>query len=523
MSFTSFHFFLFLIVGVIVYYIIPKKVQWVWLLILSYYYYFTYSFKTIVFLLFTTVVTYSCGIALEKINEEKPGEGDSGEDKKLFKKRITHKKKCVVVWALVLCFGILAGVKYTNFAIKNINSVIGLFKGTGRISLLTITLPLGISFYTFQSISYVIDVYRAKVKAQKNIFKYSLFVTFFPQLLQGPIGRYDRLAGQLYEGHSYNLKNLQFGAQRILWGFFKKMVIADRLTSPVNKVFYNYGNYGGWTNVFAILMYTVELYADFSGGIDIVIGVAQMLGITLDENFRQPYFARSISEFWRRWHISLGLWMKDYVFYPFSLSKGMHKFGKWCKKKFGNNVGKLMPVSLGNLLVFFIVGVWHGAAWKYIVYGMINGVIIAASGMLAPVYEKIHKKLHINPKCRWYQCFMIIRTFIIVNITNFYDIAPELYASNRMLIECFTKAHISQLSLSTLTSIGLKQADLIVVLIGCLILFIVSVLKERGVNIREAVAGKNIVIRWSLYIGLIMFILLYGSTSGTTDFIYANF
>ena len=424
---------------------------------------------------------------------------------------------------ILLSFGVLAVCKYTNFMIGNINGILAMTKATGRLSVLKLTLPLGISFYTFQSVSYVVDVYRGKHEPQKNFFKYALFVSFFPQLLQGPIGRYERLGSQLYEGHSYDLRNIQFGVQRILWGMLKKMVLADRVNAAVTLIFNNYWNYGGWINVFGVILYSIQLYADFSGGIDITIGVAQMFGITMDENFRQPYFSRSISEFWRRWHITLGTWMKDYIFYPFSLSKCMNKFGKWCKKTFGNNIGKLLPVSLANLLVFFIVGIWHGAAWKYIMYGMYNGVIIAASGMLAPVYAKIHTKLHINPKSWWYQGFCIIRTFILVNIGFYFDMAPDLYAANVMLAETFTKAHLSQISMATVKAVGLSAQDLIIVGVGCLIIFIVSLLKEKGMNIREAIAQKNIVVRWVIYIAFIMFILIYGSTATTSDFIYANF
>ena len=303
----------------------------------------------------------------------------------------------------------------------------------------------------------------------------------------------------------------------------KKMVLADRVNAAVTLIFNNYWNYGGWINVFGVILYSIQLYADFSGGIDITIGIAQMFGITMDENFRQPYFSRSISEFWRRWHITLGTWMKDYIFYPFSLSRCMNKFGKWCKKTFGNNVGKLLPVSLANLLVFFIVGIWHGAAWKYIMYGMYNGVIIAASGMLAPVYARIHESLHINPKSWWYQVFCIIRTFILVNIGFYFDMAPDLHAANVMLLDTVTKAHLSQISMATVKAVGLTAQDLIIVAAGCIIIFVVSVLKEKGIKIREAVASRNIVLRWFIYIVFIMFILIYGSTSTTSDFIYANF
>lgn len=523
MSFTTFEFFLFIAAAVVIYYVIPKKLQWIWLLIISYVYYASYDISTVWMLLLTTYVTYRGGILLDRLNEQKPQDGISREEKKDFKKNIVRKKKKIVLAMVLIAFGMLGIMKYTNFMLGNIDAVLRLFGSGKQIGVLNLTLPLGISFYTFQSISYVVDVYRGKHKAQGNFFKHALFVSFFPQLLQGPIGRYERLGSQLYEGHSYNLKELQFGVQRILWGFFKKMVLADRVNVAVLLIFHNYWNYGGWYNVLGVLLYSIQLYADFSGGIDIVIGIAQMFGITMDENFRQPYFSRSISEFWRRWHITLGTWMKDYIFYPFSLSKSMAKFGKWSKKKFGNNVGKLLPVGLADILVFFVVGVWHGAAWKYIMYGIYNGVIVAGSGMLAPVYAKIQEKLHINPKKWWYQGFCIIRTFILVNIGFYFDMANDLRAANAMLVQTVTKAHISQLSMAAVKAVGLTSQDLLIVIAGCIIIFVVSLLKEKGINIRETIASYNIVIRWIIYIVFIMFILIYGSTSTTSDFIYANF
>lgn len=528
MSFTTVAFFVFLLAGIVVYYVLPKNVQWIWLLILSYIYYFTFSIKASLFMVFATVTIYFGGIWLENIQNtgdrylKDNKETLSREDKKAYKESLRRKKRWVLFLILLLDFGMLAVVKYSNFAIENINSVLGLI-GKEPIGLLGIGLPLGISFFTFQSVSYAIDVYQGKYECEKNIFKMGLFVSFFPQLLQGPIGRYDRLGKQLYSGHSFNLKNVEYGLQRIGWGLFKKVVIADRAAVLVLNVFNNYEAYSGFHYIMAVLMYSVDLYMDFSGGIDIVIGAAQMFGITMDENFRQPYFSRSISEFWRRWHITLGTWMKDYIFYPFSLSKSMAKFGKWSKKKFGNNVGKLLPVGLADILVFFVVGVWHGAAWKYIMYGIYNGVIVAGSGMLAPVYAKIQEKLHINPKKWWYQGFCIIRTFILVNIGFYFDMANDLRAANAMLVQTVTKAHISQLSMAAVKAVGLTSQDLLIVIAGCIIIFVVSLLKEKGINIRETIASYNIVIRWIIYIVFIMFILIYGSTSTTSDFIYANF
>lgn len=233
MSFTTFEFFLFALMALVVYYIIPQKVRWVWLLILSYMYYFSYHVTTVWMMILTTAVTYAGGILLGKLNSEKPDKDADRETKKAFKKDITNKKKKVVLGVILLSFGVLAVCKYTNFMIGNINGILSAFGSRGRLSVLKLTLPLGISFYTFQSVSYVVDVYRGKHEPQKNFFKYALFVSFFPQLLQGPIGRYERLGEQLYEGHAYDLKNIQFGLQRILWGMLKKMVLADRVNAAV--------------------------------------------------------------------------------------------------------------------------------------------------------------------------------------------------------------------------------------------------------------------------------------------------
>lgn len=234
-----------------------------------------------------------------------------------------------LVLGLILNFGMLGVIKYTNFMIENLNALFHM-----NLRGMEILLPLGISFYTFQSSGYLLDVYWKRCDAERNPVKYALFVSFFPQILQGPIGRYSRLAHQLYEPHKFEGKNITRGFERILWGFFKKMILADWAAVFVDAIFDNPDQYSGLA-IFGVLFYTVQLYADFSGGMDVVIGIASMFGIELDENFKRPFFSISITDFWHRWHITLGTWMKDYVFYPVTLSKWMGKFGKWGKKVFG--------------------------------------------------------------------------------------------------------------------------------------------------------------------------------------------
>lgn len=371
MSLISMEFLIFVGIAVIGYYLIPKRFQWIWLLIFSYIYYASSGIKILFFLLYTTITTYGTGRLLDRVNH-----------KELPRNEAKSRKRRILIGCLLLNFGMLAVLKYTNFAIENVNAIFH-----AGISFQKLILPLGISFYTFQSMGYIIDVYWGKYEAEKNPFRFALFVSFFPQLLQGPIGRFDRLARQLYEQHSFDLLKAQYALQLMLWGFFKKLVLADRAAVVVNQVFQNYTQYSGVTNIVAVLMYSIQLYMDFSGGMDVVMGVAALFGVELDQNFKRPYFATSITDFWHRWHITLGTWMKDYIFYPVSLSKWMGKFGKWSKKAFGKKTGRVVPICVANIIVFLVVGIWHGAAWKYIAYGLYNGLIIAISSLLAPLYQ----------------------------------------------------------------------------------------------------------------------------------------
>ena len=523
MSFTTVAFFVFLLAGIVVYYVLPKNVQWIWLLILSYIYYFTFSIKASLFMVFG-------GIWLQNIQNtgdrylKDNKETLSREDKKAYKESLRRKKRWVLFLILLLDFGMLAVVKYSNFAIENINSVLGLI-GKEPIGLLGMGLPLGISFFTFQSVSYAIDVYQGKYECEKNIFKMGLFVSFFPQLLQGPIGRYDRLGKQLYSGHSFNLKNVEYGLQRIGWGLFKKVVIADRAAVLVLNVFNNYEAYSGFHYIMAVLMYSVDLYMDFSGGIDIVIGAAQMFGITMDENFRQPYFSKSIGEFWRRWHITLGTWMKDYIFYPMSLSKKMNKFGKWGKKHFGNTFGRTLPIYFANIVIFFIVGIWHGAAWKYIAYGLYNGFIIAISNLLEPVYKKLLSKFHINATSRGWTLWQIIRTFILVNIGWFFDDAANLKESFVLIKNVFVNFSIKPLfDGSVRAMMEFSSMDMLAIAVGIAALFIVGVINEKGIDIRKSLAKKPLILRWAVYLMLVMSIPVLGYVSAETGgFLYAQF
>lgn len=505
MAFNSFAFLVFVIIATVGYYWIPRRFQWVWLLGFSYLYYISYGFGLVGYLLFTTVTTW-LGAGLleyEKVKERK------------------NYRKTILIVTLVLNFGMLGILKYLNFLIMNLIRIFD-----GRLTFLDLALPVGISFYIFQSMGYLLDVYWKRQKAEKNLFRFALFVSFFPQILQGPIGRYSRLAGQLFEEHRWDGRQAEEGLQRILWGFFKKMIIADTAAPFVAALFDEYQTYPGLA-IFAVLAYSAQLYGDFSGGIDIVIGISRIFGITLDENFKRPFFARSITDFWHRWHITLGTWMKDYVFYPVSLSRWMSQFGKTAKKIFGKTTGRALPICLANMIVFFVVGVWHGAAWKFIVYGLYNGGIIAFSGLMAPHYRTWKKKLGIVDKSSGWQLFQIVRTFILVNISWFFDRADTISQALTMMknsVTHWTPAQLLQVPVGLGGGTSYTLYALLILVLGVCILFVYSLLEENGKNPMEILLGCPCWVRIAVYLLVFLSLPALGQLpSDTGGFIYAQF
>lgn len=531
MSFVSTGFLLFLLVGVIVYYTIPKNTQWVWLLCISYLYYSSFGIKPVFFILFTTISIFTSGICIEKISDngavllEQKKEQITSQEKKKIKNDIKRKKRLVLIAMILLNFGILAILKYYNFAIDNINGIlhkVGMMNYS--ISEFKFILPLGISFYTFQSVGYIIDVYQGKYKADRNIFKFALFVSFFPQILQGPIGRYNRLSSQFFERHSFDLTRIERALQLILWGFFKKLVIADRAGIVADMVFNHPDKYSGVVTLIGVLAYCAQLYGDFSGGMDVVMGTAELFGIRIDQNFRQPFFSRSIGEFWRRWHITLGTWMKDYVFYPFTLSKVMNKFGKFSKKHFGNWIGRVLPICIADLLIFLIVGIWHGASWKFIIYGLYNGFIIAFSSMFEPVYMKLFEITRINPKAKLWNLFQIFRTFLLINIGWYFDRGNSLRDAVYMLFYTIKNFSFATFTDGSLLNLGLNSVQILILFFACATWFIISLLKEKDIDVRDAISNRILPIRWAIYMALIISIPLLGNVSAKVGgFIYAQF
>ncbi len=504
MTLTSNLFLLFTLACLVVYYIVPGKCKWMVLLAFSYLYYISGGVKFVLYLLFSTAVTFTAAYVIQRLY-------DAGETSK--------KARTVLVLALLANLGVLGVLKYTNFFVDTINMFF--HTGTHRVNFL---MPLGLSFYTFQSTGYVLDVYWKREKADKNFFQYALFVSFFPQLMQGPISRHDKLAHQLVEPHYFEWTRILRGAERMLWGLFKKMVIADWAVVFSDAIFDSLELYPG-TAFFGCVMYIIELYADFSGAMDIVIGLSEMFGITLEENFRRPFFSKSMDEYWRRWHMTLGSWMKDYAFYPVALSGWMSRFGKWGRKKFGKKIGRTLPIVLGDILIFLLVGIWHGPEGKYIFYGLYNGIIIGFSELMKYKYKEWKGALHIKGTEKWYVVFMILRTWMLTWIRMFYDRAATVKQGTAMLVDALRHFNPSNLLLIPAGREGTAFTPYALIIIACgvILLFIVGVLQERGMKIRESIAKLPMPVAAAIYFALLLAIGLFGSTAAAKGFIYAQF
>ena len=480
MALTTFRFFIFAIILIIVYFIVPKKGQWIVLLVASIAFYALAGLENSFFIVITALTTFFSAWWIEKetLNCSKFLKDNKEllpkEERKIHKTKSVNKRKLVLAACLVINFGILCVFKYTNFAISIINSI-----STGsHIDAITILVPLGISFYTFTSMGYLLDVYWEKTPAQKNFFKLLLFTCFFPQITQGPISDYRALSPSLYASHKFEYDRFAWGVQRFIWGLVKKLAIADVASVYVTDLFANFQNYSGITVYIGMLCYTLQIYADFSGYMDMMCGLCQILGIDLPENFERPYFSKSISEYWRRWHITLGAWFKNYVYYPAGFSRWAQFVGKKGKKIFGNTFAKAMPGTIALIIVWFTTGLWHGANWGYIVWGLLNGVFIIATLWLEPFYALCRKAFHIKESAWWWRTFQVLRTFFMI---TFIKILPEvggLSAGLALWAQVFT-SKVTVNSFNELLPFVDDTLNLAVMIILTILLFIVSLIQRK--------------------------------------------
>ena len=530
MQFVSLFFLIFIAAVVVCYFLVPKKAQWVVLLVASYTYFWINSGLLLLVLFASTLVTWLIGRAITRANEAGKAWLAAHPDiekseKKQFQAAQKKRQKRIMLVGVLFDLGVLLFLKYFNFFAGSVTPLLAHFGIT--IPHLHLLLPLGISFYTLQAMAYLIDLNRNKYAADQNLLHFMLFMSYFPQIVQGPICRYNQLAEQLYASHDFDYDRFCRGCQLILWGFMKKLILADRIAGPVNQIFDHYGQYHGLLVFLAAAGYGLQVYADFSGGMDIARGISEILGIKLELNFNQPYFSRSVEDFWRRWHITLGAWMRDYIFYPLSLSKTFAKVGKQARKWFGGSIGKKIPPFIAMFIVYFLVGVWHGAEWKYAFYGAYNGIFIMFGILLADVYASMRKTCRVREESLTWAIIQIVRTFVIISWGRFFSRGLGVTASLKMMRGVFTNIQdLSFLTDGTLFTLGLNNANWILLVVMIIVVFLVDLAHERGIEIRKTISQQALPVRWGIYLTALFAVVIfgvYGPGYDAASFIYQQF
>jgi len=526
MLFTSYEFLAFLALVFLIYFVAPKKTQWVVLLIASYAFYLFSGVGNLIFIVATTVSSWAVARIMEAravkaaAYVEANRETMEKEARKAYKAEAKKKNFRLLVIGLTFNFLILAILKYTGFAIVSFNSVFGT-----KFSVPDLLLPLGISFYTFRTMGYIIDVYRGKATAQKNLFKLALFTSFFPQIVQGPISRYSELEGELFASHKFDGKVFFSGLQRILWGYFKKLVIADRILIVMKNLLGDTAEYNGVYVFLLIILYSIEIYADFTGGIDITIGIAEAMGIKLAENFRHPFTSKSTKEYWNRWHITMGSWFTDYIFYPLSVTKTMQKVSKSSRKLFGNAIGKRIPVYIATIVTWFLTGLWHGAGWNFIVWGLLNCLVILISQELEPLYKKFRAKFPRLVETKCYGGFMIARTFLLMGVIRSLDCYRDVPTTFYKWGTMFTTFNFGEV-IKGLDKIGLTTDNIVIIAVGTAILCLANAINlKSGDKLRERLASHTLA-TYALFALVLVATLLFGAYGigyDASQFIYNQF
>jgi D-alanyl-lipoteichoic acid acyltransferase DltB (MBOAT superfamily) len=513
MNLISLQFGVFFIVSLFIYNMVPLKFRWCVLLAISAVYYLLSAAPyTVLYLVFSIVSIYISSIYIVK------------ESSKY--------KKIVYIITISANITLLVLLKYLN----------GFWSTGGTLlKILGITLPrlefgwiaaLGISFYTLQLIGYLTDVYWTVSPVQKNIAKLALFASYFPSISSGPILRYGQIENELLDGHKASYKNIMFGMQRMLWGLFKKMIIAERMAVISRPIFANIDSYTGiwlWIGLFAAV---IQIYADFSGNMDFILGASECFGVKLPENFRQPFFSLTIQEFWQRWHISLGNWLRDYIMYPLLHSKMLVSLGKLIRKHLGKKAAKTLPLFLSMFVLWFANGIWHGGYLKYLVTVMWFWFAVTAGQLLEPAGKKIVSFLKINTNCFSWRLFQRVRTIAVYSVGVLFFCSSSVTHALRIIKRMLKISNIFDLfndkTFFSKTAFELfgNKTGVHVLLLSLAILIYIDAYKNKGGKIRENLAKQNIVFRWIVLFALIFSILLfgvYGPDYDPAEFIYAGF
>lgn len=494
MNFNSFAFLIFFPIVFLLFYVLPHKLRPALLLIASYYFYMSWNPELVFLILGTTVISYFAGIIIDK-----------NRTNKLL-------SKVCLIFAVGSSLAVLFFFKYFNFVADSTVSILNLFGANATWTTVNVILPVGISFYTFQTLSYVIDIYRNSCKVEKNFGYYALFVSFFPQLVAGPIERPENLIPQLRSNHKLEAENIRAGLRLMAIGFFKKIVVADGVSAIVDSVYNAPGQANGLSVLIATVLFSVQIYGDFSGYTDIAIGCARMLDIRLMKNFNRPYVAQSIKEFWGRWHISLSTWFRDYLYIPLG----------------GNRKGNARKL-LNVFIVFLVSGIWHGAAITFVIWGILHGIYRVTEDALAPRLKSYYKKRNINPDSDLLVLFRRIRTYLLVTFAWIFFRANSTQDLWNLIGKLFTDWSFSpEFFADTFSTIGLDWLVLLRIILGVVTLvYIHRIMPDNSLSInqpcfkRSGVASKLALVFLVIAIALTWVMLL--ANNQTSSFIYFQF
>ena len=482
---------------VLFYFLIPHKLRYIWLLLASYYFYMCWNVKYALLMLFSTVVTYLSGMIIDW-SRRQPWKQS---------RRVRCQKLCVA-GSIVINLSILFFFKYFDFAFNTLRHCLSLVHIQIKPPGFQILLPVGISFYTFQALSYTMDVYRQEMKAEKNFLRYALFVSFFPQLVAGPIERSKNLLGQFYEVHRFEYQRVKSGLLLMLWGFFMKLVIADRIAILVDQVYNNWVQYDGLAIAVATIFFAIQIYCDFGSYSNIAVGAAQVIGFQLMENFRQPYFAISAADFWRRWHISLTSWFRDYLYLPLG----------------GNRRGRLRKY-FNVMIVFLTSGLWHGASWHYVIWGGLNGLYQVIGDSTKLLRKKVTDFFKINRECFSYRMMQRMITFVLVDFAWLFFRADGFITGIQMLKRIVGRFKLNTIFDGSLFNLGLNKKNFTVMLLSIGVLWLVDWYRTKG-SVRCWLNQQNLVFRWGCYYTAIFAIIIfgiYGLGYDAAAFIYFQF
>ena len=488
MRFNTIQFLVFFPVVATVFFILPHRWRWILLLAASYLFYMSWNPKYIIVLLIVTAIGYVAGLWLT-------GETDP------------KSRRRKLIFSLVTIFGILFFFKYFNQANGLLQTVVSRLGGSYALTGIRVGLPLGISFFTLQAISYVIDTYRGVVRPEKHVGIFALFMAFFPQLTAGPIARSNHLLPQFYEPHSPDYENIVTGLQRMAWGFFKKLVIADRLALLVNMVYGEPSSYTGVVLILATYAFAFQIYCDFSGYADIAIGAARVMGFHLGENFQQPYYAQSIVDFWRRWHISLYNWLRDYIFYP--ISRALHRSRM--------NLRSVLSLILPPMVTMLASGLWHGTNWTFIIWGALHGLFMVISVLLSR--WKNRPSLPFTLPSYIAAGMKIFATFNLVSFAWIFFRASTLSDAVYIVGHLFVGLEIPQSLFDMLPG---SWYEWMIALLAIFLMEAVHWMQERNGSLRTVIRRQPVWLRWSAYYGLVLVIFMFGKFEAN-DFIYSRF